>query len=720
MLRWLSASKPIANTESVLQLEAAECGAASLAMVLSYFGRRLPLVELRSACGVSRDGSKASSLLKAARSYGLIAKGLKAEPDQLRKITPPMIAFVNFNHFLVVEGFKGGKVLLNDPAVGHRSVSLVEFDAMFTGVVLTFKPDDNFKRGDSRPSVLRSLYARSKGFRSAAFYVFIASLALVIPGILIPVFTRIFVDQVLVQQLNDWLLPLVFGMLLTAIVRYALTMLQMHHLMRAEIQLSIKGSSELFAHILHLPIAFFGARYAGEIADRLRLNNRLAALLTGDIARAGLSLLTAVFFLAVMAVFSWRVALVVGVLNLLNLAVLMSMTRKVSEGYQKLSIERGKLAGVGVSGLQDIETFKASGYENAFFTRWSGMHANMVDTEQKIGGAAIFTSSFPVLAATLSSAAVLTLGGLDVMNGDMTIGSLVALQSLAISFAAPIATLTSFGMSIQDVKSNVERIDDVLNHSLDSENNESIDTQSLTRLPSGSIELVDVSFGYLPLEPPLIESFSIEIPSGSRVALVGGSGSGKSTLGRIIAGLNKPVSGEVLFDGISYSEWPVAALAATRAHVDQDIVLFEGSVRENLTLWDSTIPDTAIIRAAQDAMVHDVISARPGGYNAHIEEDGKNFSGGQRQRLEIARALAGDPRILILDEATSALDPVTESQLMENLRRRACTLVIIAHRLSTIRDCDEIIVLDRGTPIERGTHEELVALNGAYKQLIED
>jgi len=720
MLNSFFGRKRIAHTDSILQLEAAECGAASLAMVLSFFGLRLPLVELRYACGVSRDGSKASSLLKAARYYGLGAKGLKAEPEHLKNLTPPMIAFVNFNHFLVIEGFKGSKVLLNDPAVGHRSVTHAEFDAMFTGVVLTFKPDENFKKGNSRPSIWRSLYTRSKGFRSAVSYVFLASLALVIPGILIPLFSRVFVDQILVQQLNDWLLPLVFGMLLTAVVRYGLTILQTHYLTRAEIQLSIKGSSELFAHILHLPMSFFGARYAGEIADRIRLNNRLATLLTGDIARAGLGLLTAVFFLAVMAVFSWRVALVVGILNLLNLAVLISMTRKVSEGYKKVAIERGKLAGVGVSGLQDIETFKASGYENAFFTRWSGMHSNMINSEQQIGGAAIFTSSFPTLVAALSMAAVLTLGGLDVMHGDLTIGSLVALQSLAISFAGPVATLTSFGMSIQDVKSHVERIDDVLNHSLDSGHNETISNQSLTRLPSGSIKLENVSFGYLPLEPPLIENFSIDIPSGSRIALVGGSGSGKSTLGRIIAGLNKAVSGEVLFDGIVFSEWPVAALAATRAHVDQDIVLFEGSVRDNLTLWDPTIPDTAIIRAAQDAMVHDVISARPGGYNARIEEDGKNFSGGQRQRLEIARALAGDPRIMILDEATSALDSVTENQLMENLRCRGCTLVIIAHRLSTIRDCDEIIVLDRGVPIERGTHEELVALNGAYKQLIED
>jgi len=345
---------PRARTDTVLQLEAAECGAASLAMVLSYFGRRLPLEELRTACGVSRDGSKASSLLKAARAYGLIAKGLKAEPEHLRDLAPPLIAFVNFNHFLVVEGFRGNRVYLNDPAIGHRVVSMDEFDAMFTGVVLTFKRGEGFQRGDSRTPVWRSLYARMSGFRLAITYVFLASLALVIPGILLPVFSRIFVDQILVEQLDDWLWPLVLGMLLTAAVRYGLTLLQTHHLTRAEIQLAIKGSRELFAHILHLPVAFFGARYAGEIADRLRLNDRLATLLTGDISRAALSLITAAFYLGVMALFSWQVALVVALLNLLNLGLLIAMARRIAEGYQKVAIERGKLTGVGVSGLQDI------------------------------------------------------------------------------------------------------------------------------------------------------------------------------------------------------------------------------------------------------------------------------------------------------------------------------------------------------------------------------
>jgi NHLM bacteriocin system ABC transporter peptidase/ATP-binding protein len=557
------------------------------------------------------------------------------------------------------------------------------------------------------------------GFRLGIAYVFLASLALVIPGILVPVFSRVFVDQILVQQLDDWVWPLVLGMLLTAMVRYGLTLLQTHHLARVEIQLAIKGSQELFAHILQLPIAFFGARYAGEIAERLPLSDRLAALLTGDLTRAALSLITAGFFLAVMALFSWQVALVVALLNLLNLCVLITLSRRITEGYQKVALERGKLTGAGVSGLQDIETFKAAGYEDSFFSRWAGLHANVVNSEQRIGGATVIASAFPTLTAALTSAAVLTIGGLEVMHGALTLGSLVALQSLAVSFAGPITTLTNLGMSIQDVKSHTERIDDVLQQRLDDDTDGGRAETPISRLPGGAVKLEGVSFGYLPLEPPLIEDFDLEIPAGARIALVGASGSGKSTLGRIIAGLNRPTGGTLMFDGIEVSQWAAPALAATRAHVDQDIVLFEGSVRDNLSLWDPSIPDKAIVRAAQDAVIHDVISARSGGYNARIEEDGRNFSGGQRQRLEIARALATDPRILVLDEATSALDPVTESQVMENLRRRGCTLVIIAHRLSTIRDCDEIIVLDRGVPVERGAHEQLVQRDGVYGRLID-
>ncbi|NEV64966.1 NHLP family bacteriocin export ABC transporter peptidase/permease/ATPase subunit [Thiorhodococcus minor] len=717
---WRRSSGRVARTETVLQLEAAECGAASLAMVLSHFGRHVPLEELRALCGVSRDGSKASSILKAARALGLTAKGFKAEPKDLRNLQPPMIAFVNFNHFVVVEGLRGDQIMLNDPAVGRRLLTAESFDAIFTGVVLTFAPGPDFVRGDSRPPLWGALLARTRGFRGAISYVLLASLMLIVPGVLIPVFSRLFVDRVLVQGLHDWLPALLLGMLLTAVARYALSLLQDHHLTRAELLLAVRGSRELFAHILHLPLAFFGARYSGEIADRLRLSDRLAALLTGELAQAALSLVTAIFFLGAMALLSWRVALVVAALSLLNWLVLLLSASRVAEGHQRLGIERGKLLGTGMAGLQDIETFKAAGYEDSFFARWTGLHAQVQGSQQQVGAASILVGAFPSFTASLTTAAVLTIGGLEIMQGGLSVGSLVALQSLAASFAAPMATLSGLGMGIQDVKSHVARIEDVLSQDLEGMPAERPEAAALQALPEGQVRLRGVSFGYLPLEPPMIEGLDLEIPAGASVALVGASGSGKSTIGRLIAGLVRPTAGEILLDETPLIAWPSSLRCAALAFVDQEILLFEGSIRDNLTLWDPTVADSAVVRAAEDAEIHSHIASRPGGYGARVEEAGRNFSGGQRQRLEIARALVGDPRVLVLDEATSALDPVTESRLMENLKRRGCTLIIIAHRLSTIRDCDEILVLERGVPVERGPHEDLIALDGAYKRLIDE
>ena len=707
------------RTPSVLQLEAAECGAASLAMVLAYFGRRIPLEELRFKCGVSRDGSKASSILRAARHYGLVAKGLKAEPEHLDDLKPPMIAFVNFCHFVVVEGTSQKHVFLNDPANGRYSVPREEFDAMFTGVVLVFEPGPQFSKADTRPSLVASLIRRTRGFRLAVAYVVLVSLALVIPGVAIPVFSRVFIDYVVVRGLEDWLFPLLIGMTLTAIARFLLNELKSWHLARAETRLAIYGAQELFDHILRLPIPFFGARYAGEVASRLQLSDGLAHLLTGQIAQAFLSIVTAAFFFAAMMLYSAPLSLVVLALALLNLAVLIGVSRTAAEGYRKLSIQRGKLGGVGLSGLQDIETYKSAGAEELFLSRWTGLHAGIVQTEQAMAARLTLLNAAPALVTSLITAAILVFGGREVMNGTMSIGGLVAFQTLAASFVAPLVALMGLGANLQEVRSFTERIDDVLLQAPDpSSDLEVLDTETQV-LPAGEIELRDVSFGYLPLESPLIEGLNLSAKPGARIALVGASGSGKSTVGRLLVGLFPPSSGEVLLDGRQLALWPSSVRASTLAYVDQTIVLFEGTVRENITLWDETIPEQDIIAAAQDAMIHDVISERPGGYSGRIEEGGRNFSGGQRQRLEIARALVTNPRILVLDEATSALDTVTEAALMENLKRRGATLVVIAHRLSTIRDSDEIVVFARGKVMERGSHADLMASGGPYAQLIE-
>jgi NHLM bacteriocin system ABC transporter peptidase/ATP-binding protein len=707
-----------ARTPSILQLEAAECGAASLAMVLGYHGRFAPLDELRVLCGVSRDGSKASSVLRAGRTFGLEAKGLKAEPHHLAELDLPLIAFVNFNHFLVVEGINDNHVWLNDPASGRRRETLDEFSDSFTGVALTFKPGADFRRGDTRPSLFASLRQRYEGVQAALWFVVLVSLALVVPGIVLPIFSRIFVDYVLIRSLDDWLTPLLIGMALTALVRFALLELQSQALLKARVHMSLATGRRLMEKLLTLPIAFFDQRFAGEIADRVRLNETLSDLLTGKVAQAAVSLISAAFFLLVMLFYHWPMTLAVAALALMNAGVLVLSNRWLSERYRKISIDRGKLAGARVAGLKDIETFKASGAEDMLFTRWTGLAVAAQNGEQRVAAISSWIAPLPALISALITVTILVWGGFAVMAGDMTLGGLVGYQTLAASFVAPVIALAGFGAELHQIRSYTGRLDDVLNQAPDARF-EREDMPFDGRLPRGRVTLDHVSFGYGPLDPPLIDNLSLELAPGARVALVGPSGSGKSTVGKLIAGIEQPREGRVMVDGRPLLDWPREALAARLAYVRQDVMLFEGTIRENLTLWDDRISEPDMIQAAKDAQIHDVIAARPGGYDAVVGEGGGNFSGGERQRMEIARALATNPTILILDEATSALDPVSEHRVMEAIRRRGITCILIAHRLSAIRDCDQIVVLETGRMTEAGDHRSLITAAGRYAALVE-
>ena len=705
-----------ARTPVVLQLEATECGAAALAMVLGHFGRFVPLDELRTLCGVSRDGAKASSVLRAGRRLGLEAKGLRAEPEHLRNLAPPMIAFVNFNHFVVVEGSDDKHVWINDPANGKRRETIEEFSESFTGVVLTFARGPDFVPGDTRPRLLDSLAGRFGGLKGPLAFLALVSLALVIPGILLPVFTRIFVDFVLVREMDDYLGPLLVGMALTAAARVVLSALQARTLTASRMAMTLATGRQLMAKLMQLPIAFFDQRFAGEIADRVRLNEALAGLLTGQLALAAVNLVAATFFLVVMLFYHWLLALGVLALAMGNILVLAASTSVLSERYRKISLDHGKLMGARIAGLKDMETFKASGAEDLLYARWQGLTAATVNGTQRAAALSAWIAPLPGLIGALTAALVLVGGGFAVMAGDLTIGELVAFQTLAASFSAPIAALAGFGSELQQIRSYTARLDDVLGQRPDPRFEQA--PAEGAALPRGHLRLDGVSFGYAPLDPPLVDDLDLEVLPGQRIALVGPSGSGKSTLGKIIAGLETPRSGACLIDGLPLADWPRAALAQRLAYVAQQVRLFEGKVRDNLSLWDSSLAEADMIRAARDARIHEVIAARPGSYDADVAEGGLNFSGGERQRLEIARALATDPALLVLDEATSALDPVTELEVLEAIRRRGLTCIIIAHRLSAIRDCDQIVVLDRGRIVERGTHRSLIASGGAYQQLI--
>ena len=712
------------KTPTLLQIEAVECGAAALGIMLKYYGRNAPLTELRRECGVSRDGSKASNILKAARNYGFDAKGFKTELNYLDNIAPPYIVFWNFNHFLVVEGIYRDKVYLNDPATGPRSVSLKEFDEGYTGVTMVMEPGAEFQKGGRQLSLFLGLWSRLQSAKGALAYCLLAGLFLTFIGIVVPVFSQIFVDEILIEERYLWLNPLLLAIIVAVILQGGLTLLRLRYLRRLKIKLSVSMSSRFLWHILRLPVSFYAQRFAGEISNRTNLNNDVADVISGELATTAIDAVTILFYAIVMSQYDLVLTAIAVGFAAINIVTLQWISRQRKDANQRVLQEYGKAAGASIAGLQIIETIKASGVESDFFGRWAGYYTKAISSQQEIGVTNQTLAVLPVLLSALASAFLLLVGGLRVMDGHISIGMLIAFQAMMQSFQAPVTNLVNFGGKLQELEGNLIRLDDVLENPTDphvkqsremATNRDRFDT--LPKL-EGYVEFKNISFGYSRLEAPLIENFNLSAKPGQRIALVGGSGSGKSTVAKLLSGLYKPRSGEILLDGRSITQIPHQILTNSVAMVEQEIVLFEGSVKDNLTLWDATVPEENIKQACRDAAIEDVINKLSGGYNADLKEGAINLSGGQRQRLEIARALVNNPTILIMDEATSALDTETEKIVDRNLRRRGCTCIIVAHRLSTIRDCDLILVLDRGKVVQQGTHEELWQAEGVYSKLI--
>jgi NHLM bacteriocin system ABC transporter peptidase/ATP-binding protein len=709
------------TTPTVLQMEGVECGAAALAIILSYHGRKVPLEKLRVECGVSRDGLKATNIMKAARSYGMTTKGYAKSIKNLKMMKMPVIIFWNFNHFLVLEGFTKDKVYLSDPAQGRYQVSHQEFDDSFTGVVIDMIPNEDFEKVNEKTGMLPSLAKRISNSKLSLIFIILASLFLVIPGLIIPSFTQIFVDQFLINSRESFVMPLILAMGGVLVLHSLLIFIQQYYLLRLETKLALTTSSKFLWHILHLPSQFFSQRSSGDISNRVGLNDKVARLLSGDLANAALNVVVVLFYALLM--FSYDVVLTtIGiVIAAINVIALQLVSRARKDGNRRLTNENGKLMGNTMSGISMIETLKSSGREGDFFTTWSGHLAKVMNAQQELGWLSLRLNVIPPLLMSINTTIIMGVGALRVMDGDMTLGMLIAFLYLMNNFIRPVNQLVAVGSMLQETQGDMDRIDDVLDYEISEEfTREAVSLEDVTNSNKfiGALELKNVNFGYTSTMPALIEDFSLKLEPGSRVALVGGSGSGKSTVARLVSGLYEPWEGEILFDGKKRKDLPRQVINNSMAVIDQEIMMFHGSIKENLSFWDTTMPEQNVIHAAKDAEIHDVISGRSESYDSMVAEKGTNFSGGQRQRLEIARSLALNPSILIMDEATSALDPKSEKMVMDNIRKRGCTCLVVAHRLSTIRDCDEIIVMKFGKIEERGTHEELVAKQGLYSELI--
>lgn len=709
------------HTPTLIQMEAVECGAAALGIVLHYYGLYATLEELREKCGISRDGSKASYIARAGRGFGLEVKGLRKEPKELFEIKLPFVIFWNFNHFVVIEGFAKDGVFLNDPAAGPRKVSNEEFDQSFTGVVLAMEPGPDFKKRGSPSSTIKSLKSKMSSSWGALTYCILLGFGMVIPGLAAPVFSKLFLDRVLIDKMTEFVLPLLGGMIFASVLKAFMSYVQNYYLIRLENKLSLTMSSVFFWHILKLPYTFFTQRYSGDIASRVQINDEVAEVLSREVVRAAIDIIMVVFYAALMFMYSVPLTLLGISFAAINFLTLRFVSRSQTDANMRLSNEQGKLMSSSISGLYTIETLKASGTESDFFSRWAGCQAKVANATQELSVTSQFIGVVPSLLSTFNTAVILLVGSNLVLQGEITLGTLVAFQALMGSFLDPFNSIMSMSSSLKQLDGGLRRLDDVLNYKKQEPKTVTLETlHSPTEVHklTGMIELKDVTFGYNLLEAPLIENFNLVIKPGQRVAFVGGSGSGKSTLAKLLTGLFEPWSGEILFDGKKRDQIPDEILSSSISVVDQDIFMFEGTIRDNITMWDTTLPLEEVILASKDSCIHDDVTIRPDAYNSIVEEGGRNFSGGQRQRLEIARSLVSNPAILVMDEATSALDPTTEKIIDENVRRRGCSCVIVAHRLSTIRDCDEIIVLQNGKVVERGTHETMKEMNGAYASLI--
>lgn len=705
------------KTSTILQMESAECGAVALGIVLAHYGKWVTLEQLREDCAVSRDGSSAANILKAAELHGLTAKGYKAELSTLKNFNMPAVIHWNFNHFVVLEGAKDDQYFINDPAFGARTVGHEEFNKSFTGVLLSLTPAKEFKPGGQPPRLLSALLGYMSSVKSLFMLVFILGLLMIVPGVTIPTLSRLFVDYYLVHHYDNWCIPIILGLIGCGLFQALVLYMQKNLMLTLESRLSIDLTGAFLKKALMLPVKFFSQRLGAEVGGRTSLIDRLSQLISGPLGEVSIGLITASIYLLVMCFYDIITTLAVVVIATMNVAFFSWQARRLRDLNQAYIMENSKLSGASMQGLQMLEDYKANGAEHLLFSRLIGYRAKLLNHLRKLTAQRSALSAIPSFLLVFGQALLFIIGGYRVIEGDMTLGMLVAFQGLMIQFMIPLGTMLDSLDEMQEAQGNLSRIDDIMVQEscpMSSWENSFSENKKL----NGHLQVNNITFGYRPFAPPLLKDFSLDIPPGKWVGLIGESGSGKSTLARLINGLYQPWSGEILIDGQPIDQIPGEVLRASVGIVDQNIILFNASIKENINFWDPCIPEDAVVASAKKAEIHDIVFHKPLGYQTKLSENGKNLSGGERARVEIARSLAGSPNFLILDEATSGLDAMTEQNIIANIRRECNGGIIISHRLSAVRDCEEIIVFKEGQPVQRGRHEELIKTEGPYLNLV--
>lgn len=709
------------KTPTVFQMEAAECGAASLAMIMAFYGKHPPLEQLREKTGVSRDGCRAGDLIRAARRYGFECHGYRKKVGGLKTIATPCIIHWENNHFVVFEGFKGNRAYINDPASGRRRLTLGELDECFSGIALTFKPTGEFTEDKKQKSTLwrfaaKQVFSERRELTKLLLLGIPLSLLVVVP----PVLARFFVDEVIINGNPERRGALIAAMLAAALLQIGLSVLRSGILERLKKKIVLYSARDFLAKMFRLPMGFFERRYVGDLLSRVSANANVGELLSGGIAEMALNVFSSAACLVMLLIYSPVLTAAAVIAVLLN-ALIGKLTASImSNDAERFRRSFGKLTGTVCAGLGIADALRASGAENEYTSRILGCSARTDEFERRLTRCRKIGSALSKAAAMFFCVTISFAGGVLVINGAMTIGGLTAFVLLFGALLPFAGRLSRFAVMIRTSKADISRVEDIASLPEDAKFGGEAEKSDMTAKLAGRVELRNITFGYTRSAPPIVSGLNIRLGCGDSTALVGASGSGRSTVAKLIGGLYEPWTGELLFDGIPAKSIPNAVLSASVSTVSRKTTLFSGTVRDNLTMWNSGISEEDMIAAAKDACIHDVISQKPGAYDSRLTEGGFNLSGGQRQRLGIARALVTNPTVLIMDEATSALDPATEKQIMDNIKRRGCTCIVIAHRLSAVRGCGEIVVMENGGVVQRGTHEVLAKTDGLYRTLTQN